>query len=1016
MVDEFSGYLCWDKIEAADTISTEAVSPSPAIFFATHAPLRIHRNSPDGARAENLGGAVDEQEVLRDFLTRPTANGVLLMPVVGDSGTGKSHLVRWVKERTPSTAKRHVIYLEKARTSLRSIVEALLAEVRGDELDQLKSDVLRMGTEISRGALEQRLLNYLQEALTEASPSSASERALAGPQKLELVLRDALLREHLLQEGRLIPRLAAHLWSDRESGDPDRPLTFTLDDLPLNLVSVDDAAAATKRICTLIQTRPELQTAALELLNRHLDVAVMNAMNLGVGRLQKAMIEIRREFARQGKEIILLIEDFALIQGIQRDLLESIIEVGIRDGRTVLAPIRTLLAITPEPFQRLVDTVATRAKAATPYIYDLDQQFADGPDASADAASFVGRYLNAARVGRDGLEDAADQTTGEVPNSCDECRFRDHCHRAFGVSREGYGLYPFNKHSLKRMIHSRALPEKPHAFNPRAVVGEVARNVLVEHADAIREGSFPDARFREEYPVAEIDTSLLVQIRDTLADLDPADAERRVTLLEFWGNAPTQVVNLDPVLHGAFQIGELATDSAAEVQVVNAQHHVALPRSQYEVPRTADSDALSPGTKKALADIEAWAVRETSLPQALANDLRRMVRDVIVRRCQWMDPLMPEPTADVLRKAWPAKSTVVSIQDAIGEGLDTANTPIRFARTNANAAFFQGILKAAAGVLEGNAAHVRRLNEIGDKYESHLKRAVLQVRGTNDNQLAVALRASLLGAALAGRAAPGLPEAELLAAALDDGGSWARADNEIRTGQWTKAWERHAVGRAELIRGICDGIGIAQGTRGGVSMIDAVRALPLLRGAAKSWTWQAPEQEAPAWAKKAIARLGEWDDLVYRQVDALQQHLSKLRLFLPQGVSGRDTVLGVEAALDAALKAGIAPQDIERVRQDIKQAQAYDWAAVRGLEQDLARVQTAEHGSTAYRRYVIIAATTDRGPDLGAALGFLQSSNTWMSERLEVARMRESTNGENTLRQVDALLARWASIVSVEAP
>ena len=50
------------------------------------------------------------------------------------------------------------------------------------------------------------------------------------------------------------------------------------------------------------------------------------------------MLEIRREFARQGKEIVLLIEDFALIQGFQRDLLDAIIEVGEREGRGDLAP------------------------------------------------------------------------------------------------------------------------------------------------------------------------------------------------------------------------------------------------------------------------------------------------------------------------------------------------------------------------------------------------------------------------------------------------------------------------------------------------------------------------------------------------------------------------------------------------------------------------------------------------------------------------------------------------------
>ena len=46
---DFSHFRCWEPAVAATTLTTEAVSPSPAVFFATHAPLRIYR-SPAGGR------------------------------------------------------------------------------------------------------------------------------------------------------------------------------------------------------------------------------------------------------------------------------------------------------------------------------------------------------------------------------------------------------------------------------------------------------------------------------------------------------------------------------------------------------------------------------------------------------------------------------------------------------------------------------------------------------------------------------------------------------------------------------------------------------------------------------------------------------------------------------------------------------------------------------------------------------------------------------------------------------
>ena len=46
-------------------------------------------------------------------------------------------------------------------------------------------------------------------------------------------------------------------------------------------------------------------------------------------------------------------------------------------------------------------------------------------------------------------------------------------------------------------------------------------------------------------------------VRDMLDSLDPLDAERRATFLEFWGDAPPHLINLSPVLHQAFDISLL---------------------------------------------------------------------------------------------------------------------------------------------------------------------------------------------------------------------------------------------------------------------------------------------------------------------------------------------------------------------------------------------------------------------------------------------------------------------------
>ena len=998
---DFSRIRCWDPAVAAATLTTEAVSPSPAVFFATHAPLRIYRTLASGRRPDNPGIPVDEEGVRNDFLSRPTANGILLMPVIGQSGTGKSHLVRWIKEKTPSTHDRQVIYLPKTRTSLKAVVKALLAEVEDGELDQLKADVDRMSTELDQAGLERRLLSHLHEALAAAEPSPGQARVLAGPTGLAVLLLDPHVRDHLLRPGTLIPRLAASLLADRREGDPERPLTFTTEDLPLDILDVRKASDVAQKRLMLIKSRAELQEAAVVMLNEQLPVAVTNAANIGTGRLQSALLKIRREFARQGKEIILLIEDFALIQGIQRDLLDAIIEVGERDGQLVMAPVRTLMAVTTGYYSRLADTVLTRAKAATPYVYDLDVQFDSSKEGMAETVSFVGRYLNVARLGREKLDAEGVRSARGVPNFCDSCDYRPQCHPAFGYSSEGHGIYPFNEAALRRAIRARPAHDNPDAFNPRAVIGEVVRNILVEHGESLTEGTFPNGNFRTEYPTAASERALPATVHDSLETLDPLEADRRATFLEFWGDAPAEPVNLSPVLHHAFDISLLQLDGYEPPPG---------PGLEPAPPTPPQSGDLPDSVQRMVGYVEEWFSRGRILNQATASELRGIIRDAIVRRCQWNDPLMPEPVSEVLRKALPTGSTVVSIQDAAAENrAGTAEAPIKFSRVAANAVFFEGLLRAQAGKVSGAAESIRRLSELADRHQAPLRRGVQRVQSTADQDLLTGLRASLIGAALAGRAWPGMDDAALLEAALDEGRGWARADSAMRIPAWQNTLDRHRDARPELVAGLRSGFGISRGVQGDVRMIDAARALPLLRSAARSWEWRTPESELPLWVKKAVTRFADWGNLVEAQVALLTRHLSRLRSYLPKGTKPGDTINAVSDALTAAIEAGHAPNERERFQQMIRHAAAQDWRAMDRLESDLEKASSSGQRED-LQAARIIAAVRDRGDNLAVIGEFLADSDTWLTESLQAARMRGSGAGAAALTRVQGLLDQWAEI------
>jgi hypothetical protein len=1009
---DFEGYRCWTTQDAA-ALPTEAVVASRAVFFATHAPLKIYRGGPDGSRTGTSAQPVTEKEVWKDFLSRKAPGGVLLMPVIGESGTGKSHLVRWVREITPPTDRRVVIYLPKNKTSLKAVVQELLANVESVELDQLRADVTKMSSQLDQAGLEQRLVNQLQEALAAAPPETGPAHVLSGKTGLQVVLQDPHVRGHLLRPGALLPQIAKSILNDRGKDEKDRPLEFTADDLPTDLLDPTAAARVTWKMLQLLATRPDLQDAAVRMLNEQLQRAVAEATSVGTGRLQQAMLEVRREFARQSKEIVLLIEDFAVIQGFQRDLLDALIEVGEREGRTELAPIRTLMAVTSGYYAKLPDTVRTRISAATGYVYSLDAQF-DPEVRMGEISSFVGRYLNAARLGMDAVEKYGAREGVEVPNSCETCDFKERCRDAFGKSGEGHGLYPFNESALRRAIRARPVPGgTPGAFNPRVVIGEVIKNVLVEHAGAIADGRFPDVQFAEEYHVRRPgetgfspdtrETRLSAATRSVINELDPDDADRRATFLEFWGDAPETVENLKPAMHEAFEIRRLTIAEVKRKPPVSKKG----PEAGGAGPEPP-IDNLLPSVRQAIEHVEAWA-GEARLNQNTASSIREIIRNAVVERCAWNTPLMPEPTSETLRRAWPVGSAVVSIEGAYGQREETGAAPIRFQRSPENAVFFQGLLlRTKAKQVQAGSKAWRRLAGYADRYQGRLQQHVIGREFLADDLLGLGMQASLMGATLAGTALPDMSDAELLAVVFDDGGSWDRGDAASCANSWQVALRKHREARRELVNGLRSGLGVSRGVRGDVRMLDAARALPLLRAAVKSWRWETPA-ETPPWISKAVSGFAQWDSLLDAQITAMRDLLADVRRFLPSGTSLTETIEAVSTAVREAREAGAdqtGPEKYKQLQDLITEAKQRDWRAPDRLENDLVAAGDPDQ----LDRARVTAAARDRGSDLSVIRQFLVVSDDWLTSALNAARMRQSGAQQAAETQVRELLGQWAVI------
>lgn len=1010
----FQGYTCWSVSDALDTISTEAVHPSPEVFLATHAPLKIRKRSLTHTEA-SAGGFVSEHDVMQDFLGRLPQGRVLLMPVIGESGTGKSHLVRWIKETMPSKPHQRLVYLKKTQTNLSSLVQELLMGMAGEPFDSIRQSLGRITHDLTEDQLAEQLLDSLALAITSATPDEGRDDqiALCGEYGLPAMLHDPHLRRHFLAPGSPIAAWANFLMAGRQVGHDEQSLQFTAYDLPLRISDPNDASRVAREVWSELNGSTVLQRAAADLLNDHLETATLRVSNLGGGKLYDALIQIRRELLARGEEIVLLIEDFVVGRGVQHDLLDAITETSLRAGDQVLAPIRTLMAVTTGYYDSFKDTIRTRVQTMRSYVYSLDVTL-DNDVSEEDVQSFVARYLNAARIGRARLEADPETRTGQVPNACDDCAMRLECHNSFGASKDGIGLYPFNTAALQRTIRSRAHAPHQDRYNPRTALGEAVQPVLVDFHDQIREGTFPSAHFRATFPTPAGSQPLGADVAYALTQADPVDSDRRSLLLEFWGDAPSRPTNLPAGIHHAFNLGPLS--NVDDLKTDPPRDRTAPTR----VPADKVGDDWPPDLRAHLDAVAEWGTRGRQLPQPVARSLRSIVRSAMIRRTDWLDPIMKEPTRAETDATWKRQTAAALIYI---EGATRDDTPqhqlIQFARSPETVLFFQALLKLDRGYTEGTAAAQRRLAAIADTYGSDLRTAVQRAARIDDDYLEPAVCVSLLGAAVGGQITPATQLTELIYALLDDGHDWYLGDESLRPPAWRNLLDTHRAHRPELISRLRNAVGVAQG-EGNPQMIDITRIIPVLERVRRDWSWQGISPDAPPWLARAAQGLQDLPAIAHDYAHTLWSVLGEIRQFLPSSAKPAELLAAVREALDHAVAVGLTVElgDLPAERAFLDRADGLAWEVVKVLDKDLTLLRP-EQGNLPDQASLVPAswptvlqvAATDRGRDLADIREFLSRSHTWIAAATARAAQADAGTADEVVTGLKDILDRWAELL-----
>jgi hypothetical protein len=566
-----------------------------------------------------------------------------------------------------------------------------------------------------------------------------------------------------------------------------------------------------------------------------------------------------------------------------------------------------------------------------------------------------------------------------------------------GAGDKQYGLYPYNRAAVVRAIEACAEVHGDRTqFNPRKVLSRAIRDVLTRNIDVIRSGNFPEPSLLAAESADVGLPSLPTDVREQIEENHPPqEAGRLETLLTFWGALNTQPIS-DEILR---VFSHPSIDIDLESKGPGGSGH----STGGSGPIKKGDDAVEKSVQAQIKHIDEWAKPNGILPQRLASEMRKIVREALLSRIDWFGRAIKEPDKKTIDKAIPDNSRGVSIEGA-NENLPLGGaTPvITIERTAKNAETLKFLVYLKEGYPDLAGEALPRLDALVSEKVDIAKRRILEELAIDDESLTLVAASLIRGAAACG-ALPSKPkDIDYINACLwSDVGD--RADAEGRTPAWLTAYGEYVSARQATVDQLLSAVGEAQGT-GAVYAVDFLHLSKIVRKAkvvadaegdleVPSWA-EAPERKLKALLRANVQQINYWRDLVKR-----------IRALLPPDVTFAETVDAIVEAVKNGQDQGLVKVPDLRALQQLN-ATAKTWDA--GEIKEIERLLDEDERQSGTAKLSSLGAL--HGVDLARIASYLESSSTWIEAGIRTAEAAGNRVADVD-EQLSQTLAYWLDVV-----
>ena len=640
-----------------ECILSEAERLSNKLLVAVHHPIKLI--------STEYGTQKPEVKSQQDLLNR-LLNTSDIIPLLGESGSGKSHLIRWlhaIAENHPKAIKEnwHIIRIPK-NASLSQVLEIMLRDLDGDVFKQARQRIAQVSNSLSEEATRDLLFTHINEALKgipgalkKQGQSLKTEGKLTPEKNVEIrnkitfaaqldhFFADPHIKAKFSGKGSVINNRVSRLIEIKSYAElleehfelSEQDFLFTSgEDVSVHLGSrAKDAygnlqleSDESKRKMAALVTNQAIDKACKLMFNR--------LFQFSTGNFQDLFKEIRKYLLAENKTLVVLVEDLAAISAIDDVLIESLLEQDQNDGEQVLCRMKSVIAATDglESYQNHRSTIWTRGTYEWRLPSDNDvRQFPELTFSSDDVLDFCARYLNAARHGISQVNQLADVTNADHGIPIWEHALNDSEDKVlkeFGYAPNGIPLFPYNKQAILKLVKKHVFSGGRPRFNPRLAIKQVLLAILDNHSESFRKGRYPSASFEgtlSEFRHDETAQYILGHVSNQEM------ATRLVGFMSLYTDGGSKQDNLNQVsagqaatfnLDGAILSDDVTSESTGEIIIDDPDEALPIAPTLKTSPRPV-KPKTQPVDDTLKKKVDEWFSGTALLDPGLSNQLRQ---------------------------------------------------------------------------------------------------------------------------------------------------------------------------------------------------------------------------------------------------------------------------------------------------------------------------------------------------------------------------------------------------------